>query len=307
MPGELELLIKLQADVREFEQKLNRVAERFSRAFNRSHNDVIDRKLEQMKRFADGQARIWDEMMRNYEKVGKWRDKAEYYSRLQFQYRKEGITPELVDKILSDKMINIGDEFKRYMELYRKFSEQGYTQLAEYYKRVIEEKIGVERERKRKTFLEGVRERISGIDMMDIARSFGIRKEQIEKYGRIGEAIGGGRIGDFAKGLGILSLIAGILGAVLVVLNKIFQKASEFSGYGKATLRLLDVAFKLALKPIADIIGAVLTPILVWFIKNILVPYIKLWNRFLGKARKESKEWLVGGGILGGVAGGVAR
>jgi len=221
LPGELELSIKLEADVREFEQKMNRLAQSFGKGLD--------------------------------------------------------------------------ENLKKTVQMYEQYSKQGYDRLAQYYAKKLDDQL------KEVYGRFGV---VAGKVVGATGGLFGmIRGEGVEEWKKVAE-VTGGMAGKSAIA-GIVSKLT-VIGAVLMLIHdKIVQllyKASEFSGYGRATLRLLSTIFKLSLKPIADAIGAVLMPILLWFLRNILIPAIRLWNRFFGKAEKEAQAGLVGGGLLGGAA-----
>lgn len=143
-----------------------------------------------------------------------------------------------------------------------------------------------------------------------LSRVFGGRLgASAEGFGKFGQETAD-KINAFTKRMfgfefkltGILSkMLFGIFG-ILGVLLGLARLGQEYSGYAKAMFKLLSVIFNLTLKPIADIIGIVLTPILVWFLKNILVPFITKWNEFI----RENKRGIQAGGVAGALIGAVA-
>lgn len=89
----------------------------------------------------------------------------------------------------------------------------------------------------------------------------------------------GGMITSIAKLIGL----GGIAGLAV--------KFSEFSGYMQATLRLLDTFVNLLFKPIADLFGAVLMPMLIPVIK-LLAKFLPIWNDVM-------RKWMQGIGKTG--------
>jgi len=97
-------------------------------------------------------------------------------------------------------------------------------------------------------------------------------------------AVGGGAVagglGISATGvgviIGVLMLIVGALVLIAGLIKMSFK--NEYSGYMKGMLKLLDVIFNLALKPIADVIGMFLLPVL-----KLLLPILIKMNKKAGK------------------------
>ena len=70
-----------------------------------------------------------------------------------------------------------------------------------------------------------------------------------------------------------------IVGALVLIAGLIKMSfKNEYSGYMKGMLKLLDVIFNLALKPIADVIGMFLLPVL-----KLLLPILIKMNKKAGK------------------------
>lgn len=189
----------------------------------------------------------------------------------------------------------MSEDIKNTIKIQEQYMEQGYDNLVKYYAKSIDEKL-------KDRF---GRWRYLGYALGSFAELFGMEEGVLGEWAEVSRAVRGGR-GSLPMGLGKLlglgAVIVAILGAILDKVTKILYEASAFSGYGKATLRLLSTMFKLALKPIADAIGMILLPILVWFLKNVLMPFIKSWNELI--KQKGAKEMaglgMVGGALVGG-------
>lgn len=92
---------------------------------------------------------------------------------------------------------------------------------------------------------------------------------------------GGGLLGSIgSRGVTkIVGLLGAIAGSVAIISNII---GNQFSGWMKATKRLLDVFVNILFKPLADVVGVLLAPFLrmmiAWY-----MPILKEWNQVLSE------------------------
>lgn len=94
--------------------------------------------------------------------------------------------------------------------------------------------------------------------------------------GGVGSAGGGDVGGALAGGTGTLAAITIIAEGIMKIKDYLVQKGSEYSGYFKSALKLSDMMFGLALKPIADAVGMVLVPVQRALLRQFIIP----WNRW---------------------------
>lgn len=148
---------------------------------------------------------------------------------------------------------------------------------------------------------------VSPEQLVGLVKEGGARKEEARRGGLLG-----GLTGLISKEspllLGIFSIL-GILEMIYNAVEKIMQMGATFSGYAQATLKMLKIIFELALKPIADVIGMMLMPVLALLLKYVIVPWSKITSGLnVSDTKKVLKEtasnplsWLVGGPVTLGI------
>lgn len=99
--------------------------------------------------------------------------------------------------------------------------------------------------------------------------------------GAAGGAAGGSAAGGAAAGAGtvaLLGVIAGVLAGILIVVKKMVRMGAEASGYFKAFTKLFSTAVKLFFKPLADAVGMILVPIMVFILRKFIIPMLRIWK-----------------------------
>lgn len=146
-----------------------------------------------------------------------------------------------------------------------------FTERRETTTRVVEQ---VERRERRGIGIIGrLRERYERI--FDVwSRRLGLVEAGAMRAGGAGAGAGGvGGAGlRIGGGLGLLLAVFAIieiLKSIFDAIMKLVSRAERFSGYLTASLRLLDIAVSIILKPLADIVGMALIRILIPFIRFI--------------------------------------
>lgn len=146
-----------------------------------------------------------------------------------------------------------------------------FTERRESTTRVVEQ---VERRERRGIGIIGrLRERYERI--FDVwSRRLGLVETGVMRAGGAGAGVGGGGTGGaglrIGGGLGLLLAVFAIieiLKSIFDAIMKLVSRAERFSGYLTASLRLLDIAVSIILKPLADIVGMALIRILIPFIR----------------------------------------
>ncbi len=107
--------------------------------------------------------------------------------------------------------------------------------------------------------------------------------------GGLGALFGGGQGGMF-KNLGKLALIAVGVTAILTLLKKITSLVVESSPMLQGMMKLFNTSILMIFRPIGDFIGFFLRPLIVFFLRNIALPWYRLaapimrqWGATLGQ------------------------
>jgi len=157
-----------------------------------------------------------------------------------------------------------------------------------------------------------------GIDPLKVIRDLMLGGgKELKLSGQLRTGLAQGMIMSFGVGLSSLTAKIGIIGVILKKIYEVMEKMVSYSGVMSASLKLLTMITQLSIKPVADVLGSIILPILMLVIK-VLVPIIKKWDKVFASWMRFSKEHpktayatqltttLVGlsqGGAFGGFAG----
>ncbi len=108
--------------------------------------------------------------------------------------------------------------------------------------------------------------------------------------GGLAALFGGGAQGGLLKNLGKLAIIAVGITAILALLKKITGLVIDSSPMLKGMLKLFNTSILMIFRPIGDFIGFFLRPLIVFFLRNIALPWYRLaaplmrqWGSTLGE------------------------
>lgn len=107
--------------------------------------------------------------------------------------------------------------------------------------------------------------------------------------------------GDIGKNIAKLGMIAAGVAGILIAVKKIAEMTVQSSPMLMQMLKLLNFGIMLILRPIGDFIGFFLRPLIVYFLRSIILP----WYRLARPLMQKWGQWL-GSGAVQNLSSGLA-
>ncbi len=121
---------------------------------------------------------------------------------------------------------------------------------------------------------------------------------------------GAGKAGGIAGNIAKLGVIAIGVGSLVMLVSKLMGMIVDSSPMLKQMLKLLNFSVMLILRPIGDFIGFFLKPIIIFMLRNIILPWYKEWRKPMmqagmkaGNAFVEDPAKSLGSVGFGGIVG----